>query len=89
MNWFMPKTHGYGAYPANWKGWAVIAAFAAAEMAVLGGLVVWPILAGGQPSVARFVVAMLLCLALTLGLLWFTRRKTAGEWRWRWGDRRP
>ncbi|HEU4381635.1 MAG TPA: hypothetical protein VFR73_23945, partial [Hyphomicrobiaceae bacterium] len=20
--WFKPKSHGYGATPANWKGWA-------------------------------------------------------------------
>ncbi len=26
--WFRPKSYGYGATPANWRGWAATAAFA-------------------------------------------------------------
>ena len=25
--WFVPKSHGYGAQPANWKGWAAVGLF--------------------------------------------------------------
>ncbi|MCB2135549.1 MAG: hypothetical protein KDE08_06330 [Rhodobacteraceae bacterium] len=85
MSLFKPKTHGYGAAPTDWRGWAAIAAFGVAEMAVLGlGLGV-PLLRGMVPTVGLFLFWMAVSVVMTLGFLWWVRRNTEGDWRWRWG----
>ena len=74
--WFRPKNYGYGATPVTWQGWAVIAigVLAIAVAALLIRPWAW---------MAFFVVE-----AVILTVLWLiVRRKTDGEWRWRWGDR--
>ncbi len=87
MTWFVPKTHGYGAYPANWKGWAAIAGFFLVEMAVLGVMIVYPLLSGVEPTIGRFVAWTIASAGLTVVFLIVVRRKTDGEWRWRWGGK--
>ena len=80
--WFTPKRYGYGATPLTWQGWAftvgtiaVILALAAVmpvviERAGLWGWLVWATILAG------------VLVAVTT----VSRRKTDGEWRWRWGD---
>ena len=38
-HWFTPKTHGYGAYPTSWKGWALIGAFLAIDLVLVLALI--------------------------------------------------
>lgn len=83
--WFKPKTHGYGAAPANWKGWAAISVVVVGNLALMAVLLLWPMAAGTVPSIGRFVLFLLLDTLLVLGFLAIARRKTDGEWRWRWG----
>lgn len=82
--WFKPKTHGYGAYPANWKGWAAIVVFALVQLALAVGLLV-PMTAWGQPPGLTAVAAFMLGTAvITAAFISVTKSKTDGEWRWRW-----
>jgi hypothetical protein len=79
--WFKPKRYGYGATPVRWQGWAVTAATALAIVAVsiclrLTTKSLWTL------------AALLIFDALAIFVLVIvSRRKTDGEWHWRWGDR--
>lgn len=85
MTWFKPKTHGYGAAPANWKGWAATLAFVVIELLLVWVLFFGPILARGEPSPGRIIVWALCSVGLTVGFIWLAKAKTDGDWRWRWG----
>jgi hypothetical protein len=83
--WFIPKPHGYGATPANWKGWV-------ATLTFLGVVFVGPFLlaASQQKSGSAlgswiFAVWLLIVPVLVAGFIWLARAKTDGEWGWRWG----
>ena len=82
--WFRPKRYGYGATPVTWQGWAVTLAVAGIAVAATVRLkphaVEWPAIW------AAIVVSDVLAL---VALLVVTRRKTEGEWRWRWGNDQP
>lgn len=86
--WFKPHTHGYGATPANWKGWAAVAGFVAAICALSMSLATFP---EGMPANAvtwQVATWAILVAILTLAFIRFCRSKTDGEWAWRWGGRR-
>ncbi|MGA8077630.1 MAG: hypothetical protein WBD53_05675 [Xanthobacteraceae bacterium] len=79
--WFKPKRYGYGATPVTWQGWAVTLGTVLVMVAV--SLVLR--LAERQ---SLGLAAMLAFDAAALAMLFvICRRKTDGEWRWRWGDR--
>jgi hypothetical protein len=81
--WFRPKRYGYGATPVAWQGWALIfgAVLVIAAAAVL-------FLGRHHPLVASALLAFFATEAAVLAALWMIgRRKTEGEFRWRWGDR--
>jgi hypothetical protein len=73
LGWFKPKVIGWGASPATWQGWMVLAAFIAV-VAVLGMVL--------HDHVAPYLVAV---GTLTVLLVIFARRNTRGAWRWRSG----
>jgi hypothetical protein len=79
--WFKPKRYGYGATPNTWQGWALIVAVVLAMVAVSLFL--------RLTERHYWALAVMLAFdAAALGALMFvSRRKTDGEWRWRWGDR--
>jgi hypothetical protein len=78
--WFRPKRYGYGATPTTWQGWAVTIATVLAMVAVS---LVLRLTERHQPWA---LAALLAFDAAALGaLLIISRRKTDGEWRWRWG----
>ena len=83
--WFKPKSHGYGATPANWKGWV-------ASLAFLGLVFVVPFLlvASQQNPGSTFSgwaigVWALMVAVLVAGFVRLARAKTDGQWSWRWG----
>jgi len=77
--WFKPKRYGYGATPVTWQGWAVtIAAIAAIVAASLS-------LATADQGPLSWLAAFAIDLVVIVSLLIVSRRKTEGEWRWRWG----
>lgn len=85
--WFLPKTHGYGAQPANWKGWAATFGYVAVTLVVTWVLMIWPASERVGPQGWHIVSWLTLTSALTAGFMWLSRAKTKGEWRWRWGEK--
>jgi hypothetical protein len=83
--WFRPKSYGYGATPASWKGWVATAAF------MIGLVVSSYLLLGWEPSpgtgagALRITVWALAIAVLTAVFVGFARAKTDGQWGWRWG----
>jgi hypothetical protein len=84
-HWFMPKTYGYGASPANWQGWAATFAFIAAVVGVTLVMVVWQADALTGPTAWQFSAWLLVIAALLAAFIGFARAKTSGQWGWRWG----
>jgi len=79
--WFKPKTHGYGATPANWKGWVATALFSA----VLGlGSVASMLALRGTGSVLGYAVWFVAVLGAVYAFTAFAKAKTDGEWAWQW-----
>jgi len=79
--WFRAKRYGYGATPVTWQGWLVTGA---AIVAVLAASLLLPLFARGTTWVWFALVAI---DAISIAALWMIgRRKTQGEWRWRWSD---
>jgi len=72
--WFRPKRYGWGASPANWKGWLATGIFLVLILAVNLAL-------AGEPPLFQ-VGAFAVLLALFVWIVW---NKTEGDWRWRWG----
>jgi hypothetical protein len=81
--WFKPKAYGYGAQPANWKGWLATLVYAAALLGLAYALFANR---GGQPpDLLTMVIWFATVGVLTLVFVAFAKAKTGGEWRWRWG----
>ncbi|NMD07712.1 MAG: hypothetical protein GYA66_07020 [Phyllobacteriaceae bacterium] len=81
--WFKPKTVGYGAAPTDWRGWALILGFGAAEVLLTFFMIGWPALKGEVPTVTQFILFLVLVILLTIGFLWLCISKTDGPWGWR------
>lgn len=69
--WFKPKAFGYGATPVTWQGWLIVAGF----IMLVG-------------AITRFALQdhplfLVLLAPVALALIWITRIKTDGDWRWR------
>jgi hypothetical protein len=79
--WFKPRQFGYGATPISWQGWVL----SLAGMIVVVAATAWlTTLTAVDP---RFWLALAIDAAVIAALLVVSRRKTDGEWRWRWGGR--
>ena len=77
--WFKPKALGYGATPVTWEGWAL-------SLGYLLLVLVWTLgLIGSEPKLLLWAFWFALLAAATAALTWLAKRKTDGEWRWRWG----
>jgi uncharacterized membrane protein len=85
--WFRPKRYGYGAEPANWKGWLATGAYLAVVAALTWPLMIQPALDGATLPVAEIAVWAASMVVLTLAFMWLCRIKSDGVWRWRWGTR--
>ena len=79
--WFKPRRYGHGATPNTWQGWAAITAFP-----VICGLVAFALFAWLPPIVSVVFFTIFMAAAL-VAFIAFVRKKTDGEWRWRWGGR--
>ncbi len=78
--WFKPKRYGYGATPVTWQGWS--ATLAAVVAIAIAATVLVP---RGVHNPAAWI-AFAAVEAAIVAVLWIiARRKTDGEWRWRWG----
>jgi hypothetical protein len=84
-HWFKPKRYGYGATPANWKGWAATAAFILVVLATSLFSFAWQLNGATQPSTWRIALWLILVSVLVGGFVLLARAKTDGQWGWRWG----
>ncbi len=85
--WFKPKSHGYGAAPTHWKGWALVLAFVIWTLAITAIFVVFPSMSGEDFNITNFLTWIALLGASVIGLVVISHNKTDGEWRWRWGGK--
>ncbi|MBS0529289.1 MAG: hypothetical protein JSS22_07860 [Proteobacteria bacterium] len=77
--WFKPKRYGYGATPVTWPGWCITAAFVLVLVAFNVTLRLtekqdWALVALFAFDAIAVATFVMIC-----------RRKTDGEWHWRWG----
>ena len=86
--WFKPKSYGYGATPINWKGWLLVLVFVIWALAISTLFVVVPSMNGEEFNAANFWTWIVLLVGSVLALVFVSRAKTDGEWRWRWGEDR-
>ena len=80
-HWFKPKRYGYGATPVTWQGWAVTIA------AVLAMIAVSLILRLEARNYWALAALLTFDAVVVTALIIVSRRKTDGEWRWRWGNK--
>ena len=80
--WFRPRRYGYGATPATWEGWVLTLA---AVLLIAVSIVALNLLVDKSNVVAWLAWAAIVAGA-AFWLVHFSRRRTDGEWRWRWGD---
>jgi hypothetical protein len=83
--WFTPKRHGYGATPANWKGWVATLGFLALVFLVPFVLAASQQSRGSALNGWAIGVWLLVVPVLVAGFVWLARAKTDGQWGWRWG----
>ncbi len=83
--WFRPKTYGYGATPANWKGWAATAAFIAVLLGISLLLLASENGSPTGPEPWRFSIWAALSAVATGAFVLLARAKSDGQWAWRWG----
>jgi len=79
-HWFKPKAYGYGASPANWKGWLAMAAFV-----VIAVLWTRLTLLESAPTAWGTVLFLGGLALLIVGFALLAKHKTEGAWHWRWG----
>jgi hypothetical protein len=80
--WFKPKRYGWGATPANWRGWLATFGFIAIIYAFLAGIVAYR----SELTVEAVIVWAVAFVAVELLFIWIAWKKTNGAWRWRWGS---
>ena len=83
--WFKPRRYGYGAAPATWEGWVATAAVTAI---VVGSIVAMNLLVD-RSNFAAWIAWAVLIAAVVFWFARISRRRTDGEWRWRWNAPRP
>ncbi len=81
--WFRPKRYGYGASPITWEVWAVTFAFAAVLVVSIVAMEWW----SGRTNIVAWLIWGLFVAATVWWFVQFSRRRTDGECRWRWGNK--
>lgn len=85
-HWFRPRRFGYGATPANWKGWVATMLFLIVMLGSSYWFIFGPELAGNPPGLVDTLTWAGLIAVVLIGYVALCRAKTDGEWRWRWGE---
>jgi phosphatidylglycerophosphate synthase len=82
--WFKPRRYGYGATPATWEGWLVTilaAAIMACSIAIMN-MNLWV----DRTNFSAWIIWAVLIATLVYCFVQICRRRTDGEWQWRWGE---
>jgi hypothetical protein len=87
--WFRPKSHGYGATPSSWQGWALVLAHLVLVVGTAVPVLVLPTINGPPgPELWQVLLWGLVVAVSTWALVRISRAKTDGEWKWRWGEKK-
>ena len=79
--WFRAKSYGLGAgFPIRWQGWVLLASYILA----LTGIGRFAAIPGGVAQLAAFLIFLLVTTVFVI----IVRKRTDGDWKWRWGGRR-
>jgi len=81
--WFKPKRYGWGATPANWRGWLATFGFVVIAYAFFAGIVAYR----SELTVGAVIAWAAGFVAVELLFIWIAWKKTDGAWRWRWGSK--
>ncbi|AOX18963.1 hypothetical protein [Kozakia baliensis] len=83
--WFAPKRYGYGAgRPLCWQGWVLLLSFMAVMMLPWSAL---HFIRAEKTTLAIMIAfSSVLNMVATIYFLWVCKTRTAGGWRWRWGE---
>jgi len=71
--WFKPKRYGYGAIPSSREGWIVTLIFIIITMYVAIRF---------EDDTLPFIIYLIIGIIIFITI---AKKKTDGEWRWRWG----
>ena len=85
--WFKPRRYGYGVVPKDWRGWLAVVLLIAIDVALTVWLMVLPTVEMTGPTIVEFVGWVASTGLITLIFVAFSRARTDGEWRWRWGEK--
>jgi hypothetical protein len=77
--WFKPKAFGYGATPATWEGWVIVAVYC---LVVVGCVVAMTV---RKESFSTFLSSMATIAVATVVLIVVSVQKTDGTWGWNAG----
>jgi hypothetical protein len=85
--WFKPKIFGYGARPTTWEGWALVGGYCLVVTIVTLGVLILaePGKATAAAQWALWLMWLVVVGIATAALTLISKRRTDGEWRWRWG----
>jgi hypothetical protein len=87
--WFKPKRWGYGATPTTWEGWTLTFGYSvvvgAATLLLVYAREHWLLSLGAV--VVLWMAWGVLVAFCTAAMVIVSKRRTDGEWRWRWGRR--
>lgn len=73
--WFKPKNYGYGAYPSSWEGYTLMLIFIICLFLSI------------RYTLTKPWLFTLIVFILTSILIFISRIKTEGSWKWRWGGK--
>lgn len=72
--WFKPKKYGYGSYPYTWEGWLLILFYIILLVLVIKNI-----------TFDRYLFYISI-LMWTISIVFLSKEKTEGKWKWRWGE---
>jgi small-conductance mechanosensitive channel len=82
--WFKPKTFGYGATPATWEGWTVMAIYGAIILACAVVMLVRKETFSAHLSSTAAIVVITVVVSTVVTVL-VSVQKTDGAWGWNAG----
>jgi hypothetical protein len=80
--WFRPKRYGYGATPVTWEGWLATVVAGTVVAASIVAMNVWV----DRANLVAWIIWAAVLAVLVLYFVQFCRRRTDGDWQWRWGE---
>ena len=85
-SWFKPRSHGFGATPTTWQGWAATLGYVAFAVGI-SLIMIKPFGGAPRPQFGTVMIWAALVAGATAGFVWLSKAKSDGAWKWRWGGK--